>query len=606
MFIRKTQITNRESKKSYWNFQLVESIRTERGPRQRILLNLGADLNLDEQERKELANRIEEILRGVIPLLPSTEKIESYAQKFASALREQLFTKTPSYLPPDQAQDLQTIDLETIEQIEPRTVGNEHLLLHIAKELDLPKKLQKLGLSEKQVSLALGSVIGRAIFPASERATHKWLQERSGLGELLGCDFTSSSLDQFYQISDVLLSRKEEIEDHLERAESNLYGLQSTMVLYDLTNTYMEGKAKRNPKALHGRSKEKRTDCPLVTLGLVINEHGFAKRSAFLPGNIGEPTTLQKAIEQLKLYDTLLKPTVVLDAGIASEDNLQWLRENHYTYIVSARQKAPSMELIGELVSVDAETTEVRAAHIQSGTEEENWLYCESVAKTAVGQAMKTRFQKRFEEDLKKLAEGLAKPLGRKQYDKILLRIGRLKEKHKAISGCYKIDVLLSEDGKTVAGLTWAAIEEKMEEKLKGHYFLRTNLKNKSPQELWGLYGNLRTVEEAFRFMKSSLGMRPVYHQIEKRVDGHLWITILAYHLIWNAQYRLRQEKIMEQWETIRNLLGTRIRITLQAQTAEGKILHHRSTTKAEEHQTKIYQALGLSPQILKAKKIFF
>lgn len=606
MFIRKTRITNKETKKSYWNFQLVESVRTERGPRQRIMLNLGANLDLDDQERKELANRIEEILSGIIPFIPPSEKIESYAQKLASELRDQLLAKTSKASEPLKTQDLQTIDLETVEQIEPRTVGNEHLLLHVANELELAKTLKRLGFSEKQTSLALGSIIGRAVFPASERATHKWLQERSGLGELLDCNFGSSHLDHLYQISDLLLEHKKEIEEHLEKSEQKLYGLQSTLVLYDLTNTYMEGKSKGNAKTAHGVSKEKRFDCPLVTLGLVINEHGFASRSFFLSGNIGEPTTLKQAIEQLGLDDSFIKPTVILDAGIASEDNLKWLRENHYTYIVSARQKAPSMELVGELISVDAETSEVKAAYIKSGEGEEKWLYCESEAKAAVASAMKMRFQKRFEEDLKKLAEGLLKPLGRKQYDKVLLRVGRLKEKHKAISGCYEIVVSRSEDGKIATGVTWTIAEEKMEQKLTGHYFLRTNLQGKTSQELWHLYGSLRTVEDAFRFMKSSLGMRPLYHQKEQRVDGHLWITILAYHLIQNIMYRLRQAGIVERWETIRNLLSTRIRITTQAQTAEGKVLHHRSTTKAEEQQTKIYRALGLSPQILKAKKMFF
>ncbi|MBM3197837.1 MAG: transposase, partial [Chlamydiae bacterium] len=127
---------------------------------------------------------------------------------------------------------------------------------------------------------------------------------------------------------------------------------------------------------------------------------------------------------------------------------------------------------------------------------------------------------------------------------------------------------------------------------------MRTNLKGLTPKELWHLYGNLRMVEDAFRFMKSDLGMRPIYHQRERRVDGHLWITILAYHLIQNVMHRLRQHGVTEQWRTICNILSTRMRITLQAQTADGRTLHHRSTTKAEEMQIKIYRALGMSPQI--------
>lgn len=602
MFIRKTHILNRETQKSYWNFQLVEAIRTERGPRQRILLNLGADLDLDDQERKALANRIEEILKGILSIFPVSGKIEEYAQKFASQLREESFSYSAKEKTSELV-DLQTIDLETIQQEEARTVGGEHLLLHMANQLDLCKKLKELGLSDKEVALGLGNIIGRAIFPASERATHAWLCQRSGLGELLNFDFQTTHLDQLYRISDTLFKHKEELEKHLAKAQKNVHGFQSTMVLYDLTNTYMEGRAKGNPKALHGFSKEKRSDCPLVTLGLVINEHGFTTRSSFLPGNVSEPSTLQQAIEALGGQDDLIKPIIVMDAGIASEDNLKWLRENKYPYIVSAKQKAPSMELSGELASVEASSAEVKVAFIKNSEEEEKWLYCESDAKEAVASAMKSRYRERFEEDLKKLNEGLQKPLGRKQYPKVLERTGRLKEKHKAISGCYEIMVHTSEDSKTATAVTWTIKEEKMAEKLTGHYFLRTNLQETDPRKLWHLYGNLRTVEDAFRFMKSSLGMRPVYHQKDRRVDAHLWITILAYHLIQSCMYTLRKQEYLDRWETIRNKLSTRVRVTMQARMEDGKTLHHRSTTKAEAHQIKIYQILGISPQILKAKK---
>jgi transposase len=604
MFIRKTRIINQATKKAYWNFQLVESIRTERGPRQRILLNLGADLNLSDPERKELANRIEEILKGIITFIPCSEKIESYAQKFASLLKEEAFSVSAKEKKSDKQTDLQVIDLETIEQQEARTVGGEHLLLYQARQLRLPQKLKQLGLSDKEIALGLGTIIGRAVFPASERATHEWLCRRSGLGELLDFDFQSTNLDQLYYISDTLFKHKAELEEHLEQAQQATHGLQSTMVLYDLTNTYMEGRAKGNPKAKHGVSKEKRFDCPLVTLGLVVNEHGFVTRSAFLPGNIGEPTTLQQAIQQLGPQDSLFKPIIVLDAGIASEDNLAWLRKHQYPYVVSARQKAPDMELSDELISVGAKTSEVRVAFIKSTEgEEEQWLYCESEAKEAVASQMKARYRERFETDLKKLVEGVQKPLGRKLYTKVLERIGRLKEKHKAISGCYEITAHLAPDGLKTALVTWEVKPEKMEDKLRGHYFLRTNLKETDPQKIWHLYGSLRVVEDSFRFMKSALGMRPVYHQKDKRVDAHLWITILAYHLIKSCMHQLQKNGINDRWETIRNTLSTRIRVTMQAMTGDGKVLHHRSTTKAEIHQLKIYQALGISPQILKAKK---
>ena len=142
-----------------------------------------------------------------------------------------------------------------------------------------------------------------------------------------------------------------------------------------------------------------------------------------------------------------------------------------------------------------------------------------------------------------------------------------------------------------------------MNEKLTGSYFLRTNLIEMGAKELWQLYNTLRRVEDAFRFMKSSLWLRPVYHQKERRVDGHLWITIIAYHLIQNCLYQLNKKGIKYHWQTIRKIMLSRIRVTVRAKTEEGKTLYHRSSTQAEGEQKEIYKALGLSSQILKSQK---
>ena len=603
MFIRKTRKTDRKTRKDYYSYQLVESVRTERGPRQRILLSLSADLGLTEENLGLLAHRIEEIFLGSNSLFSPPDEIECLAQKYASQLILRL-SQTPPLPPENQEPDYHTIDLQTVEQQEPRTVGTEHLLLHMASQLQIQKKLRDLGLSEKEVALSLGSLIGRAAFPASERATYTWLCSRTGLGELLEFDFSRTSLDQLYEISDVLLKHKEELETYLEKTQQAVHGYKSTMVLYDLTNTYMEGQNKSNPKAAHGVSKEKRGDCPLITLGLVVNEHGFATRTSFLPGNISELGTLQQMIKALGVDDSLLKPTVVLDAGISSEDNLKWLRDHGYTYVVSARENAPSMELEGPLTPVgDLEKTNVKAALVKNDGGEERWLYCESEAKRIVASQMRELFQHRFEFDLKKLNAGLVKPKGRKKYTKILERIGRLKEKHKRVSGCYEIVVDPSKDGLQAIAVRWTLQPEKIEERLNGYYFLRTNLIHLGAEELWTLYDSIRTVEDAFRFMKSSLGMRPVYHQKEHRVDGHLWITVLAYHLIRSCIYQLNQQGLVYHWETIRNKMSGRVRVTMRAKTRDGLTMYHRSTTKAEWPQQEIYQALGMSTQILKAKK---
>ena len=606
MFIKKALKTESKTGKTYSAYHLVESVRTEKGPRQRTLLYMGAEIDLPEGEHKLLAQRIEGIIRDEHPLLPYPEKIEQLAQTFASQLIHRLSEPKESSKGPKNEyfeSEFISIDVNSIEQLEPRSVGAEDLMLRMAHQLQLPEQLQELGLSKTDSAVAIGTIIARAVSPDSERSTYNWLCHRSGLGELLGFDFSKISLDKLYQISDKLLTHKDTLEAHLETIEREYHGYTSTIALYDLTNTYMEGQAKSNPKAAYGISKEKRNDCPLVTMGLVMNEHGFLNRTTILPGNASEPKTLQEMVETLSAYQTLFKPIIILDAGIATKDNLAWLRSKGYKYIVSARQSAPALELEGKLTPVNDLDNQVKATLIKTEDNEEKWLYCESEAKAAVASGMKQLFRQRFEDELTHLAESLTKPRGRKKYAKVVERIGRLKEKHKRISGCYEVKVTPSEDAKIATAVDWTAIDEKMIDKLTGRYFLRTNLIDMEAKELWQLYNKLRGVEDAFRFMKSSLGLRPIYHQKEHRVDGHLWISILAYHLIQNCLYQLQENGLNHDWQTIRKIMKSRVRVTMQAKTAEGRTLYHRSTTKAEVDQAIIYKTLGLSSSILRSTK---
>ncbi len=203
-------------------------------------------------------------------------------------------------------------------------MGCEHVTLEALRSLELDHKLKQLGFSGPQVSLAIGAIIGRACHPGSELATHGWLQNQSGLGELIDYDFEQVSLYKMYKISDQLLKKRSAIEKHLFEKERNLFSLQETITLYDLTNTYFEGRSLGNSLGKRGRSKEKRTDCPLVTLALVLDSSGFPIRSHVYEGNVGEAKTLSEMINDLRQQGVAEyhKSTVVMDAGIASQDNI--------------------------------------------------------------------------------------------------------------------------------------------------------------------------------------------------------------------------------------------------------------------------------------------
>ena len=237
-----------------------------------------------------------------------------------------------------QTPDYETVDLNSVSTSKSRTIGAESVGLSMFRKLGFEKLLQRLRLSQSQSHLAALPIISRLVHAGSERRTRQWAQHLSGLDELLGTDFCYLSTNALYRISDLLLAHKDRIEDHLKAKERTLFSLQEKIILYDLTNTYFEGTAKKNPKAKRARSKEKRSDCPLVTLGLVIDELGFPKRSKIFRGNVSEPKTLEEMVVSLRGENDPPRKTpeskqggkkakkgitVVLDAGIAIEDNLE-------------------------------------------------------------------------------------------------------------------------------------------------------------------------------------------------------------------------------------------------------------------------------------------
>ena len=260
---------------------------------------------------------------------------------------------------------LQEVDIHSIEVVKPRSVGAEHVCLEALRELNLPVILDEAGFNAPQKATALGNIVGRMCKPCSERATSKWLANRSALGELLNFDFESMALMQLYRASDLLLKNKTLIEQSLFERVQSIFGFTPTITLYDLTNTYFEG----NPggKAKRGRSKEKRNDCPLITLGLMLDASGFIRHSEVFDGNVSEGSTLAGMLEKLKAPEGAL---VIMDAGIASEKNITWLADKGYKYLVVSRQRKHTFEM-------------EKAVSIQSASDHTIYLQREEVCEQA-------------------------------------------------------------------------------------------------------------------------------------------------------------------------------------------------------------------------------
>jgi len=604
MFITTVPQKNKYGKKTYEYQHLLESIRTEKGPRQRFLLNLGK-LTLPKEEWPLLAKRIEDLVRGQRNFFSGSAEIEKLASHYA----QKFLRKYEAKYEESDEKKYELIDLDSLENHHVRTVGAEYVSLSYFKKLRIGQCLRECGFTEREVEVATLLIIGRMVSPGSERHIYHWGKNISALDDLLGTNFSELSLNTLYSVCDKIYENKDYIEKHFRQRERDLFGLREKIILYDLTNTFFEGLSGRNPKAKFGRSKEKRSDCRLLTLGLVIDGKGFPKTSKVFAGNQSEPKTLLEMIDTLREQDPTHsvekpedsdKPTVVIDAGIATEENLSELKE-HYHYICVSRKKIIDLPTSDDFILIkEDKKNRVEAQLITHNGEV--FLYCKSSLKQKKEKSMQSRLEQLFEERLKQIAESVHKKGCTKNYQKVCERIGRLKEKYSRISRFYQITV--EEKNGLTSKITWQYIKDQSDQKFSGSYYLRTDRTDLSEKQIWDIYTLLNEVEDTFRVMKSELQISPNYHQKEDRSDTHIFITVFAYHILHSIRTRLKQVGINYRWETIREWLSTHSRVTNRMRNKEGKTIYIRKCSNPEYFHQTIYDALNLDYVPCKAKKI--
>ena len=304
-------------------------------------------------------------------------------------------------------------------------------------------------------------------------------------------------------------------------------------------------------------------------------------------GNVGEGATLREVLSDLAFDRGLGKPLVVLDAGITSEENLAYLRAAGYDYIVVARGKKGEVPPEAAFVTVREDRRfPVRAAKVEK--DGETWLYCRSEAKRATEEGIRDLYSRRFEEGLRLAAAALTAKGGTKRHDKVMERIGRLKERCKRVA--HRYDIVVGRQGDLASGIEWTRKPERQS----GVYVLRCSRRELGEKEGWDVFNVLRDVEDAFRCMKSDLGLRPVHHQIERRTDAHVFLTVLAYHVLQTIRTRLRAAGIHDSWSTVRQRLSTQVRVTTILKTQDGQTVHLRKATRPDLYQKSVYDALGL------------
>jgi transposase len=605
MFIRQTRTNNIATGESYFTYRLVRGERVAGKVRQITLLNLGRHFPIKQQDWPLLCSRIEQLLHPQADCSPLRcgAHLERAAQRYfgqliaraplaAAADTPAVDASRPSVVAKCAAQ-VEQVEIDSLALTQPRAVGVEHVALHAVAELGLVDKLSELGINGVMRACILGNLIGRIAQPASELATWNWLHTQSALGELLEVDFNGMSHMRLYRASDLLMKHREQIEKHVFGTLRTLFSLEETVTLFDLTNTYFEGQAAVNPKAKNGRSKEMRSDCPLVTLGLVLDGSGFVRRSRTFAGNVNEGGTLEGMLTGLQAPPGAL---VIMDAGIATQANLDWLVEHGYRYLVVRRGGARQFD-DAKAVSIETAGGAKLRLHKQlSADGKEVQLYCHSEGRQAKETAMVERFTKGFEEGLQKIAAGLTKPRGEKHYDKLLERIGRLKQKSHGASQHYNLTLSTDNKGKIVTGLTWEkSLVPGTMATHPGVYCLRSNELGWDEAKLWGTYMMLTDLESVFRSLKSELGLRPVFHSKEDRSDGHLFITVLAYQCVQLLRTKLKAAGIPESWASLRQTLCVQRRVTASMRRSDGGMIHLRKSTVAEPALKAIYDALGVN-----------
>jgi transposase len=609
MYIKKVSKRNKGSRKQYEYLHLVENIRTDKGPRQRLVLNLGT-LTIPEEQYKELANCIEGQITGQKSLFSFDPTIEGLAKKAVKRLIEKQSQDTSFAENMDSSETgpvFRNVDVASMEANEPRSIGPEYVCHSIWKELRMNEALIANGVSPNTLPLIEALVVGRLVEPDSERHTWSWAENRSAIFEFTGKP-VRYSLNSFYRAADIVLKYKDALESHLSKLEKELFSLPESMCFLDMTNTYLESQASSNPKAKRGHSKEKRSDCKLLTLALIIDEQGFPKYSHLYAGNQSEGKTLPEMIQSLIRIrpDLAQHRTVIMDAGIANEENIQYLKDIEFHYIVVNRGKADFAPKDTEQMQVvhQDDNRQFKLEVTRREKEGEAFLLCRSTGREQKDKSIRTRQEDLFIERLEYYKSGLGIKGHTRDYVKLIEMIGRLREKYPRASKLYNVTVIPDDDVVTekknkakAKDIIW---EKRYADyfKFDGCYVLRTDLVGMTDQEIWKTYMMLTRVENAFRCLKSSLGLRPVFHQIEWRSDAHMFISVLAYHILHVIEQKLRSQGDHSSWDTIRDLLSTHQRLTIQydVQEQEKTIRYHLYLCSNPEPEQKIiYHNLGLS-----------
>ena len=570
-----------------------------------MVLGLGRLLELPDIDQKVLfLKRLNELIKGKPTLFScKQEKVEQLAQHFYAQLKH----KKKIDLASDIADDLDTVKLNTLKNKDIREIGAESLCYQALRQLKIDNFLKARGWIDEQISLVTTHIISRTVFPASEYKTVSWIKENSGVCELTGYDPEKVTKDRLYDITKKLYEEKAGLENHLSRCTNELFNLQDKIILYDLTNTYFEGQMKNSKIAKRSRSKEKRSDCKLIVLAVVINAEGFLKYSDIFEGNTSDCTSLKMVITKLNQQAgySSEKPIIVMDAGIATEANILFLKQEKYDYLCVSRSNLKDYKADTGSCPVqiyDKKNQPIELLNVRVENDNDNYLWVKSQAKAQKENSMNQQFTQRFEEGLRAIQKGIASKGGIKKTAKVWERIGRLKEKYSSTHQYYQITV--SDNGKgTATNLDFEKKAGTTIDDKAGIYFLRTSLDGREEQTLWMIYNLIREIEYTFRVLKTDLDLRPIYHKTDDASMAHLHLGLVAYWLVSTIRYQLKLQGINHNWSEIVRIMNTQKMVTTTIENNNNQTIQIRQCSEPTDDVRQIYIQLKYHQVPLPRKK---
>jgi len=573
MFLRPNNRTKDGKEHTYWS--LVETVRTPEGPRQRTLCYLG-ELNGSAQARW---------LRTIEVF---NEQGESRQLKLFPAEVE----------PPGDDPNVARVLLNKVRMERSRQFGNCYVGLELWKRLELDQFYEEL-VDEEEADVAWSRIaallaINRLCEPSSELAVEERWYPATALDDLLGIAEGKVNDTRLYRCLDRLIPHKTKLERHLRQRYGELFAATFDVLLYDLTSSYVEGEAEKNPMMRRGYSRDHRGDCKQVVIALIVNEDGFPLGYETFDGNRADVTTLETVIRMVERKYGKARRVWVFDRGIISEDNLKALRKRDGQYLVGTpRAKLKQFEkqlLDGEWEKI---RPDVDLQRVATANGDETYILCRSTARKAKETAMRHRVCSNMENALGKLEKRIAS--GKlKDRSKIERTLGKIQARHPSVNDLYKVAVQEKREG---LRLEWKLIEERRawRDAREGAYLLRTNLKEERTEELWKKYIQLTEAEAAFRALKSELAIRPIFHQKEHRVKAHILVAFLGYALWVTFKHLLKRNNSDLSPARALVLLSTLHSADIILPTTDGREIRLRRITTPNPEQQLLLNQLGIT-----------